>query len=335
MSEQADVWAWWEKAKADPSKIGTEELPVHHEPNTGFFRVRTKGGQWEPVQIWKDVFDRWQATRSGVPVDERKVGDLWIWACRQPISEEAYDDALDGKGFPDEPPPTPGIGDNSKDLDPRDALNIEFLGEREAAEAMLRQPITTQDDADKAAIWSKRLADIGKKAEQMHSVEKQPVRDEGKRIDDRWAFGKDAQYFAKKLKAHQQDFLDELDRRERQRAAEERRKAEEIRRQAAEAAAKAEAEQSPEAMAQAGKLVAEAQEAFRAAEYVPPSTGRTGARVSLRTFTSADVNDWSALIDALKEREEVRELCQKIANKAAQAGFPLPGTTIKTERRPV
>lgn len=38
-------WGWWQGALADPSKIGTKELPIHPgEYQLGYYRTRRKNG---------------------------------------------------------------------------------------------------------------------------------------------------------------------------------------------------------------------------------------------------------------------------------------------------
>lgn len=334
--EADDPWGWWRAACATPHLIGTESLPVHSEPRHGFFRVRRKGGQWEPVQIWRDDSEVWHGMRNGREVDAKAVGDLWIWACRAPISDADYDAALGGAGFVDEPERAPGIGHNLAEADPLDALTIEYLGEREQADTFLKSPITTQADADRAAIWARRLADIAGKATALHKVEKQPSLDEGRRIDDRWRdLREGAAGMSQALKRHQTAWLRELERRENVRVAAATAEADRLRKEARAAALAAEAAQLPAQIADAGRKVAEAQEAARQAEFRPAASGRTGARTTLRNFTSAEIVDFDALLMSLKDRAEVRELVQRLADALARAGAEVPGMKIKVERRPV
>jgi cell division protein FtsB len=44
-------------------------------------------------------------------------------------------------------------------------LRIEYLGEKEQAAEFMKQPVKTQAQADKVAIWAKRLTAIKAKAE--------------------------------------------------------------------------------------------------------------------------------------------------------------------------
>ncbi|RVL91477.1 hypothetical protein CN142_36940, partial [Sinorhizobium meliloti] len=182
-------WDKWQAALADPSKIGTGKLTIHPgEPWTGYFRVRRKGGDWEPVQFWRGADGDWYATRSGRPVDRDQIDDLFLWAVKQPISEEAFDRAKAGNGWADEPErPAAGIGHNSgAEADEYEALRIEWLGEREQALAFLKKPIASKEEADKAAISARRLKDIANRADKLHADEKAPVLVKARKIDSKW-----------------------------------------------------------------------------------------------------------------------------------------------------
>ncbi|MBA3576159.1 MAG: hypothetical protein H0W39_00885 [Sphingomonas sp.] len=328
-----DKWAWWQNA------LRGEFGPIHSEPQQGYYRVRGRDGQWDAVAIWLDDGGSWLAYRNGQ--DVRDVESLWTYACRHPIEPAAYDAAMAGKGFDDEPPAP--IGHNAAPGDdPFEALRIEYLGEKELAEEFLRSPIKTQADADKSAIWSRRLADIAKKATDHHKVEKQPSLDEGRRVDERWReLKEEPKALSTKLKRHQDEWLNEQDRLERERQRKAREEADRIRQAAEDAEREAQTavlvddREAEPRKAEAEKLARQAHEAERAAEARNVSAGRTGARTSLRTFKSAEIIDFDALFASLKDNAEVRDLVKSLADKAAKTGFPLPGTKVLEERRAV
>lgn len=328
-------WSWWQAAlKGSFGAITTT-------PEQGYYRCRYKGGQWEPVAIWLDEESGgWLAYRNG---SEVHADDVWISACRHPITIEAYEKAMGGGGFDDEPEKAPGIGHNRDEVDPLDALRIEYLGEKELAEEFLRAPVKTRADADKAAIWSKRLADIAKRATDLHRVEKQPSLDECRRVDEKWReLRDDPKALATRLKRHIDDWLREEDRIERERQRLAREEADRLRREA-EAAEHArrhadvlESEDTLAAReAEIDRLEQQAIAAEREAEARNAQAGRTGAKVALRTFVSAEITDFDALLIALKDRAEIREQVQSLANRAAKAGVELPGMKIVEERRAV
>lgn len=323
MSEE-NRWAWWQAALE--GNIG----PMHEgQPEQGYYRTRFKGGQWEPVAIWFEN-DQWNAMRGERMVD---AADTWNFCRTHPVSYEAYQKAIDGAGWDDEPP-APTIGHNLPD-DPHEALKLEFLGEKELADAFLKNPIKSDEDADKAAIWSKRLATIAKKATDQHKVEKQPSLDEGRRVDDKWrGLKEEPAELSKKLKRHMDAYLQEQARIERERQEAARREEERLRREAEEAARKAaEADQQSEAERQAAidrarQLEQEAAAKAKEAEAKNASAGRTGARVSLRTFVEPNITDYDALLMALKDRPEIREVVESLAKRAAKSGVSLPGMEI-------
>lgn len=335
-----DPWRWWQEALAHPELIGGVALRIHEaEPQQGYYRVRMKGGEWEPVAIFfVEGTETLAAYRNGKEVKD--INSLWTWCCRNPIGYDAYEAAVAGGGFVDEPKAAPGIGDNSGIADPVEALRIEFLGEKEMADQFLKKPVTTQADADKAAIWAKKLSDIAKRADEFHSIEKRPHLDAGKAVDDKWRSLKDdPKALSTSLKRHIDDFAREQRRAEELRVQKAREAEELLRRQAAEAAAKANAsdqqsdDERQKSADAAKRLQAEADAAAKETEARNFQAGRTGAKVSMRTFIDAVITDYDALVGALKGRDEVKELIQSLANRAAKAGVELAGMKIRKEER--
>ena len=326
----SNVYDFWNSALAGV-KVGSAALPVHENlPQAGFYRVRTgKNGPWEPVAIFEHEGSL-VALRAGNPVD---AGQIWTWACRNPVTYEAYTAVVErGEAWPDEPP-APTIGHNSPS-DPFEALRVEYEGEAEQAREFLKTPITTQEQADQAAIWAKRLAGIAKKATDLHKVEKQPSLDEGRRVDDKWRDLKTGpDDLSKQLKRHQDAFLRELDRLEQERQRKAREEADRLKREADEAAAKASSEADDASVQRAEAAKKAAEQAERETQARNIQAGRTGAKVALRTFVSAEITDFDALLMALKDRPEITEAVQSLANRAAKSGVSLPGMTIKEEKR--
>ena len=60
------------------------------------------------------------------------------------------------------------------------------------------------------------------------------------------------------------------------------------------------------------------------------SAGRTGARTSIRSEKKGEIVDYDAFVMAVRNRDEVRELMQSLANRAAKSGSDLPGLKIVT-----
>ncbi|TBZ81384.1 hypothetical protein [Rhizobium leguminosarum] len=334
---EVNIWAWWQNALA--GTIG----PIHDgDPQQGYYRTRFKDRPWEPVAIWFED-GKWHAMRGERQVD---ASDIWTWCCRNPITYEAYTKAIEGAGWDDEPE-APKMGHNlPADLSPFEALELEFASEKEQAEAFMKKPITTQAEADRAAIWSKRLSTIAKKATDLHKVEKQPHLDAGRNVDNKWReLKEEPDAISKKLKRHMDAFLQEEARKERERQAAARAEADRIQREADAArvaAEKAAAKNDNDAaaiaaqnnaIAEAERLAQQAAAAERDAQARNASAGRTGAKVSLRTFVFAEITDFDALLMALKDRPEIKEVVDTLANRAARSGVELAGMAIRSEQR--
>ncbi|TIS74945.1 MAG: hypothetical protein E5X00_18885, partial [Mesorhizobium sp.] len=141
---------------------------------------------------------------------------------------------LAGEPWPDEPPSVSKehnlpakTGDLHKDL------TLELAAEKETVEGFLKKPISTQEQADQAGVWAKRLAGIATKADEQFNVEKRPWLDGGNAVDDKWRdLRTDAKDLAKKLKRHGEAWLKELDRLEQERQRKAREDADRIRREA-------------------------------------------------------------------------------------------------------
>lgn len=347
-----NAYAWWTKAlelAGDCGELSRDQLKSlgisEGTPEAGFYRKRKhKDGPFLPVAIWN--------TEGGtVCLVNGEIADpflVWSFAARYPITELTYHAAVDGKGWPNEPS-APKDHNLPKSDDPHENLAVEFAGERETAETFLKKPITTQAQADRAAIWSKRLATIAKKATDLHKVEKQPSLDEGRRVDDRWRdLREGADALSKRLKRHMDDFLRQQDRLEQERRRKAREEAERIRREAEDAArAAAAATIEPDAtdvaaikehndrVAEAERLAKEAADADREAEARNANAGRTGARVSLRTFVSANVTDYYAAAKALLDanHRDLKDCIDQLANRAVKAGIEVAGVERAEEKR--
>lgn len=319
----ADSYTYWRNALA--GNFG----PVHDgDAQNGFYRKReSKDGGFLPVAIFDHEGGK-VALLNGKVTDP---GALWSWVCDKPITEAAYTRATAGEGWADEPP-KPKLS-NLPD-DPCEALTIEFAAEREIAEEFLKQPVTAKDQADQVAVLTKRLSTIKGKATDLHKVEKQPSLDEGRLVDDKWrSLKEEPDTLSKKLKRHLDAYLLEQDRLERKRQAEARTEAERKQREAEEAAKTAAATGNGEDEAEAERAAEAAQQAEREAAARNATAGRTGAKVALRTFVSATITDFDALLMALKDRPEIQECVQTLANRAAKSGVALPGMQITEDRR--
>jgi hypothetical protein len=70
-----DRWAWYQAALKDPAQIGNTLKIYDGEPQQGYYRVRPKDGQWEPVAIfYPEDSDQIVAYRNGKEV---RADDGW------------------------------------------------------------------------------------------------------------------------------------------------------------------------------------------------------------------------------------------------------------------
>lgn len=295
-------------------------LGVTHEPRCGFFRKRSKQGPDEPVAIWRDDTGL-VALSAGKIV---AADDVWTWCCDWPISEETYRAVAErGEAWPDEAPSAEvGIGHNSGDTDPFEALRAELAGEAELVSGFLGSAVKTQDDADKCGVWAKRIADIAKRADKERETEKAPYLQKCREIDGKWRpVIDDAKNLASRLKKHVEPFLIEQKRKAEEAARKAREEAERQRQEAMKA-------QDDEARAAALKA---AQEAERSTKATNASAGRTGARVAVRVEKVGVVTDYTVAAVALVEMKhpDMMRLIDQLANRAARSGMPFDGMEIQ------
>ena len=346
-----DAYAWWRKALAtgggrELTREQQTALGVTHEPQAGFYRRALKNDTDLPIAIWQGD-DGMVGVAGDRPVNP---DDVWTWCCRRPISEEQFRAVAAGEPWPDAPPVAEAKIGHNQPTNPFEALTVEFAGEKEMAERFLGQPITTQEQADQAAVWAKKIAGIAKKATDLHKVAKQPHLDAGRAVDDQWRpLKEEPASLSTRLKRHLDAYLNERARKERERQEAARREEERLRREAEEARFAAEKEQAKKVadgvsdamaiqqhndrMAEAERLQREADEKAKETQARNATAGRTGAKVALRSFVSAEIIDFDTLLMALKDRSEVKDIVQSLANRAARSGVDLPGMKIHSEQR--
>jgi DNA repair exonuclease SbcCD nuclease subunit len=340
-----DRWAWWQKALANPSDIG-KGLKVHEsDPQQGYFKTRSRlayrqYGPWEPVAIfYPEDSDRLVAYRAGKEV--RDINALWVWCHSQPITYEAYQKAIDTGGFDDDAPAAT-VGHNSGDEDPFEALKVELAGEAEQIAEFMRKPVETQADADKVAIWTKRLGDIGKRADAEREREKAPHLKACRDTDDKWRpVVSEAKEWVDKAREHNKPFLLAQKRAEEERQRKAQEEAERIRHEAEEAAQAARAavaesdEAAQRAQDEADRLAAEARAAEREAEARKINAGRTGARQGIRVDRVGFVTDYAKAAAALvaMKHKDIIAVIDQLANRAAKAQMPFDGMEIREQEK--
>lgn len=181
--------------------------------------------------------------------------------------------------------------------------------------------------------------DLHSKVDKMFRSKKDPIVQAGKEVDEEFRWRSEIKELATDLKRHQDDFLREQDRleQERQRKAREEadrkaREAEEALRKAAETQQKSEKEREA-ARIEAEQIAAEAAAAEREAQARKVQAGRTGAKVSLRTYVFARIVDYDKALVALRDHPDMRALVEQLANRAVRAGVHVDGVERAEEKR--
>ncbi|MFB9952084.1 hypothetical protein ACFFP0_24815 [Rhizobium puerariae] len=326
-------WAWYMAALKTPEKIGSSDLPIHpNEYQLGYYRTRRKGGPWEPVGIYPDDDGVVHAYRNNREVSD--IPELFTWSCRYPVTHQAYIDALDGKGWPDDDevvaaqvkPSEPTIGDNSAPVDEADVLKDQIENALKGIDAYNK--ITDDATASKAQSLRNRLNELSGDADKKRDELKRPHLEAGKAIDKLWMpLVKSAKEGANAVKAS----LDAWETEKLRRRREEERKAEEARI----AAEKAAREQQGEVeVIDAPKV--EAQPAPPPTEPVGQIRATYGKAASVSVKIVVDqVTDWPALASYMSNHPECQDLLRKLAQRALDAGRTnIPGITV-TEKAAV
>jgi hypothetical protein len=339
-----DHYAWYFKALelvGDCGELSREQMKAlgvsEGDPKSGFFRRRAyKDGPWNTVAIWINPRGQLICLVDGKVTEADSV---WTYACRNPISEETYQAVRSGKPWPREPEPAQVL--SNLPSDPFEALKAEFESDKEIAENFLKTPITTREQADKAAVWAKRLTAIANKAAALHKVEKQPSLDEGRRVDEKFRdLKEEPKLLSTKIKRASDAYLNEQDRLEQERQRKAREEADRTRREADEAARAAQNISSnpndpvdEAAKADAERLAKLAAEADKEAQARNVTAGRTGSKLALRTFVSARITDYDKALMALKDHPEMKALVEQLANRAIRAGHEVDGVERFEEKR--
>lgn len=328
-------WAWWQAALKNPAAIG-KTLPVHDgDAQQGYYRAKNRDKGFDPVAIYyPEGSSELVAYRAGKEV---RPEDIWSWCCRHPVSFDAYNAAMEGKGWPDDdavvaaqvaatapaPAAEPTVGDNSGEVSPAETIGDQI----DAALAGMKAYEKIADDktAEKALSLRNRLNELSREADKIRTREKEPHLEAGKAVDAKW------QPLVKKAKAgadHVRDAMSAWETEKLRRRREEERKqqkearaAEEVRLASQEAAGE---QQGEAAVMEAPKVDVQPDAA--------PSTIRgsygKAASVSVKTVVK-DVTDWSALAVYMSSHKEAQTLLLQLAQRALDAGRTVPGITTE------
>ncbi len=230
--------------------------------------------------------------------------------------------------------PSVGIGHNQPSQADLHRDRVDALVDTANRWAAERPLITDAETAAKCTDFLNQLAAETKKLDEARKVEKAPHLAAAKAVDDAWHPLLDAVEACKRLlRPLHTAWL----KREQARLDAERRKAQEAaakaQREAEEAARKAAEPKSVRDIISASEAERRASEAAEAALAVPAraqARGALGGRAhSLRTTWRAHVVDLVAAVRHYRDRAEVRELIERLANADARAGVrSIPGCAV-------
>jgi hypothetical protein len=331
--QEANPLQFWQDALAG------KKPPIREgAPERGYYSTR-EGGARQPVQVY--------AGANGLIAYIGRKGQgavtsaaaAWTRFAAHPITFETWKAVYNGADWPDEaapvadasrpaipeaeqkrlaadaiaitedwrpkhaPPPAGHNGPPEEDgtiYDPvLSGLGDELDDLAENAAAVLRHGVVGQEDADRAANLTDKVRALKKRIDAAYEVEWRPLDDAVKAVREKFRRPQDrTELIVKKLRDAIARWMT---------AEEERRK---VAAMATIAAGGDAAEAAP------------APEPVRAG-------GAAGKRMSTRKLPdTARVDDWGALFAALVDNSDMREMAQKIANKAAAVGGVFPGTTI-------
>lgn len=300
-------WAWWQSALANPSEIGKTILIHDGDAQQGYYRTK-RDGRWLPVAIfYPEGSDALVAYVDGKEADPATI---WTWCAEHPVTWDAYQDALAGKGWPDDDQTVhEQVSANDAGVDPAELLADQIA----AALAGVKDYAEVKDDetATKALSLRNRLNELSRQADKTREDLKRPHLEAGKAVDAKWQpLVKNAKGGAdtvkKAIEAHESRKLAAL-------------RAEEARQRELATNATADAPQ------------AETAPTAVPATRIAPTYGKA-ANVQTRIVVD-QVTDWHALGVYMLDHPEVRAMLLQLAQRALDAGRTVPGITTKEEAK--
>jgi hypothetical protein len=295
-----DPYAYW-RAACEGNK------PAAHpdDPQPGFYRHPKSRNA---VAYWLDngVAGGGSYATIQCAVNERlqSLGHgqgLWQWVCDHAVTHQDYLFRIKNGRWPNEAEVLIGHNRPPDDGSYESVVSVLDAIEHEARRILGVGSARNQDEADQASDIANELMAIQQKVVAAHRAEKAPVLAEAKRIDGMWFKLRDR---AEDLKIAIRIKVVTPFLRERWAAAE---------RRAAEAAAIGATVEAPP----------------------PIRAGALKRTTSLRKVITAHIDDYQAVLAFFANNSEVRELVQRLADRAVRAGVGVPGCSTITEEKAV
>jgi hypothetical protein len=308
------TYDWWKAQilhQRDPSNNPEPELEVG-VAYPGIYRWQTIRRGLMPVSVWISGDDTIQRVGLNGKIDYASAEfceNVFSWCCRKAITQKQLDEfSLTGRWFDDPPPAIRPPGSNLPE-NFAEAIKIRLAGEEEEIDRFLKEPIDSQEKADRAANWKSRLIrEVRDPVEETRVKEKEPHLNEGRAVDSTYVpLREKAERLISRLKQASQTFLESEQRR-------------------LESLAKVEPE-TGEARPDGSRRPY--------VERVSAKAGTVGSRLSLRTVRTAEIHDNLEFSRSLimTNNEDFLSALQEIANKFARAKTELPGMKIVTEKK--
>jgi hypothetical protein len=334
---------WWRNALQGTfgPKYGDGEDDIH----SGYYR---RPQSRDAIAFWRAEGEL-VCLVNGKPYRGMEAGELFNWCYRHPVTFAAYNERLEKGSWPDEHDNVTRILANAPDEDTFEG--IESLIKSLASEAdilITKGAAKTQHEADRAAHVATELGRLVTKADKLRETEKRPHLEAERAVDAKWRPMLDIGAVYKRIKAaiitpflNAENTKREAEfRKQQEEASIAREKAEaeeELRQRALE---RHEADQL-EALAQGQEppppppeLTTTVPEPMPVAEpeFVPATAGIGTRKISSRTNTRANITDYDQAVAFFKDRDEVKDIIQTLANRAAKAGVRVPGVDIVKEK---
>lgn len=154
----------------------------------GFYRQRKKDKSYEPVAYWKDsTTGEMRCHVSGRQPDDLRMMEIWPYAAKHPITEEAYWHRMDTGEWKDI---DVGASKTAKGpaLDPEEDPVASLKAEIDAASDGLDayKKIDSDDTSARAQTLRSTLQGLSNKADKAREAEKAPHLAAGRAVDDKW-----------------------------------------------------------------------------------------------------------------------------------------------------
>lgn len=289
--------------------------PVHDgEAHPGFYRRRMqRNGGFVPAAIWSDG----DTLRCLVDGHEREAAAEWSHLCRHPVTEADYRHRVETGKWPDEADAVSESLVHDEKNEPKDPAKV-LADQIDSALAGVDEFAKVGDDeaAAKAQSLRSRLLELSGDAEKSRVKLKQPHLDAGRAVDEAWQpLVKAAKAGADKIRAALSAFETAKERKRQAEEAERLRAAQEAetKRQALEAAGKPAPPPVPEAPAPAPQPVQ------------TQIKGGYGRAATIKMIKKARIVDYSKAVIALSGHPEMKELVEKLAQRAVTAGVMVDG----------